>query len=481
MDKENIIFISGRFNILHSGHLRLFSYAKEMGHKLIVGVFADNLISQKKFIKEEERVEALKLCSIVDEVVLIKKSLKNTLEKIKPEIVLKGKDHEIKYNEEIETLKKYGGQLIFGSGEKLYSSIELINQEINDEKQIIKSEVHEYASRHKISNEKLSEIIKKFKSLNVCVIGDVIIDEYVICNTLGLSSEEPAIVVSPQDKKRFLGGAGIVAAHAASLGASVKFISIAGEDEGKSYIENKLNLYNVSYDLFIDKNKPTSIKQRFISDNRTLLKVSHLNQNSISKAIEDKIYKSLVNKIKDYDLLIFSDFNYGCLPQTLVNSLIKLGLKNKIIMTADSQSSSQNGNIARFKNMNLLTPTEKEARLSIKNFEDGLVVTSEELISESNSKNILLKLGEEGVFIHLGEDRDLLIFTDKIPALNLNPKDTAGAGDSMLVGSSLSLAAGASIWESAIIGSFMSSIQVARLGNEPIKLIELKKRIKTLN
>ena len=150
-------------------------------------------------------------------------------------------------------------------------------------------------------------------------------------------------------------------------------------------------------------------------------------------------------------------------------------------MTADSQSSSQNGNIARFKNMNLLTPTEKEARLSIKNFEDGLVVTSEELISESNSKNILLKLGEEGVFIHLGEDRDLLIFTDKIPALNLNPKDTAGAGDSMLVGSSLSLAAGASIWESAIIGSFMSSIQVARLGNEPIKLIELKKRIKTLN
>ena len=62
-------------------------------------------------------------------------------------------------------------------------------------------------------------------------------------------------------------------------------------------------------------------------------------------------FKKINLRLFAFIFLIFSDFNYGCLPQTLVNSLIKLGLKNKIIMTADSQSSSQNGNIARFKNI----------------------------------------------------------------------------------------------------------------------------------
>ena len=143
-------------------------------------------------------------------------------------------------------------------------------------------------------------------------------------------------------------------------------------------------------------------------------------------------------------------------------------------MVADSQSSSQLGDISRFKGMDLITPTEREARISTRNREDGLVVLAEQLRQQSDARNILLKLGEEGLLIHADngkEHGDWL--TDKVNALNSAPKDVAGAGDSLLITSAMTLACGGSIWESACLGSLAAAVQVGRLGNTPLQADEL--------
>ena len=54
-----------------------------------------------------------------------------------------------------------------------------------------------------------------------------------------------------------------------------------------------------------------------------LFKVSHLHQDSTDKNIQKKIYKDFLKNINNYDLIVFSDFNYGCLPQSLVDKLLK--------------------------------------------------------------------------------------------------------------------------------------------------------------
>ena len=72
------------------------------------------------------------------------------------------------------------------------------------------------------------------------------------------------------------------------------------------------------------------------------------------------------------------------------------------MMTADSQSSSQFGDVGKYREIDLITPTEHEARLSTRNTEDGLVVLADQLLSITKSRNIILKLGREGVFIHNG-------------------------------------------------------------------------------
>ena len=118
--------------------------------------------------------------------------------------------------------------------------------------------------------------------------------------------------------------------------------------------------------------------------------------------------------------------------------------------------------------MDFIFPTEHEARLSMRNKDDGLVVLADKLSKISRVKNIILKLGSEGILLHLEQNQNSKIKTDRLGALNNYSKDVAGAGDSMLVTTVLSHASGASIWESAYLGSLAAAIQVGRVGNIPL-------------
>ena len=157
--------------------------------------------------------------------------------------------------------------------------------------------------------------------------------------------------------------------------------------------------------------------------------------------------------VAKYDVVIFSDFNYGCLPQRLVEKIIKVSKKNNITITADSQSSSQLGNISRYHNTKLITPTEREARLISLNNNDGLVIIAEELRKKTKTKNIILKLGSDGFLIHSAIGNNKGWKTDKIPSLNEFPVDTSGAGDSILAITSLALGIKNNIWLASYLGA----------------------------
>lgn len=475
--KKKTVFISGHFNILHPGHLRLFRFAKECADYLIVGIESDKLAGNDAHINEHLRLEGVQSNNWIDEAFIISESVIDTIKKLKPDYVVKGIEHESKYNPELIEIEKYGGQLLFSSGEIIFSSVDLLRKEFSevDNKPIVEL-LQEYLLRHQINVPQLKAIIDNFIKLKVCVIGDFIADEYITCQPLGMSQEDPTIVVTPIDTTKFIGGAGIVAAHSASLGANVNFISVAGSDETKKFAINQLKSYGVNVDFIEDPNRPTTLKKRYRCKGKTLLRVSHLHQGAISSKLQELYLQKIKKALKDCNLLIFSDFNYGCLPQPLVEKVIQYTKSKGIMMVADSQSSSQMGDISRFNSMDLITPTEREARLALRNQEDGLVVLAEKLRLATSSKNILLKLGEEGLLIHSqSENNNAEFITDRIIALNSSPKDVAGAGDSLLVASALTLATGGSILEAACLGSLAAAIQVSRVGNTPLSTKEFHK------
>jgi len=472
---KKIVFVYGKFEVLHPGHLRLLKFAKESGDVLIVGVYADSM--GKYYIPEDLRLEAVRASIFVNESFILDVAPEEVIKKLQPAVVVKGSEHEERYNPEIEVLKSYGGKLLFSSGDIRFSSLSLLQDEFRKLQTSTIQKPISYLRRHKIEVEKIISTINKFSDLNVLVIGDTIIDEYITCDPLGMSQEDPTIVVSPISSDVFLGGAGIVAAHAAGLGAKVEFFTVLGEDKYANLAEEKLKEYGVNAKICKDSSRPTTLKQRFRANRKTLLRVNHLKQHHISIELQDKIIEDLRDSISMKDLIVFSDFSYGCLPQRLIDNITKMGITHKILMVADSQSSSQTGDISKFEHMSLITPTEREARFGVNDFESGLIVLAEKLRKKSHIKNVFITLGSEGVLIHAdktGDTEDNWI-TDQILALNDSPKDVSGAGDSLLISSAMAIATGASIMESAYIGSLAAACQVSRVGNIPLNIEELKK------
>ena len=477
MTKPITVFVSGHFNILHPGHLRLLRSAKELGDRLVVAVESDRLAGAAAHLSESLRLEGVQSHSLVDDAFIVDEPIAEAILRLRPDIVVKGKEHELRHNLELAALEQYHGQLVFSSGETLFSSLDLIRREFQNFDPRSISLPSDYLSRHSIEKARLVSLLSSFSTLNVCVIGDLIIDEYITCEPLGMSQEDPTIVVMPIDSTRFIGGAGIVAAHAAGLGATVQFISVTGKDASRDYAVESLAAAGVKAQLLVDDSRPTTLKQRFRSKGKSLLRVSHMHQGAISAALQKKFVKVMGQALDGADLLVFSDFNYGCLPQPLVEQLVEMAKSRGVMVAADSQSSSQVGDISRFKGMNLITPTEREARISTRNREDGLVVLAEQLRQQSGAQNVLLKLGEEGLLVHADSAAGDSWLTDRVGALNSAAKDVAGAGDSLLIASAMTLACGGTIWEAACLGSLAAAVQVGRVGNTPLRTEELVREL----
>ena len=468
--KKKIAFISGNFNIIHAGHIRLFKFAKSIAENLIIGLYSDKL-SNASYINENLRFDSLNELQIIDKCLIIRSSLEKIVKKIKPDFIIKGLEFQNAYNEEAEYIDSIDCKMVFSSGEISFSSSKLMEKIFSPVESFKLPE--DYLIRHKINKSNIVKIINDFKKKKILVIGDLIIDKYINCEPTGLSREEQNLVYSYINKRKYLGGAGIVAAHASVLGSESCLITICGDDDEKLFAISKLNEYKVKHKIYSSSAHNTIVKTRYRYENNSVFRLNHLQKIALSADLRLKILNYIKKIIKNFDILIFSDFNYGCLDDILINELINLARKNNLFVAADSQTSSQFGDIGKYAKCDLITPTEYEARASVSDNQSGLVVLSEKLRSHTGVNNILLKQGKDGLFIHKFFDQSKTHLNDSIMPLNKNPVDIAGAGDSMLIASSLSMAISNDIWISALFGSMAASIQISREGNIPIQKNEI--------
>ena len=472
--KKRIVFVSGNFNIVHPGHLRLLRFAKECGDFLVIGVNCDGPEHPGAILSEKERLEGVKANVWVDYAFILRRPVDKFIRELKPVFVVKGKEHQKRDNIEKSAVESYGGSLVFSSGEASFSSLDLLKQDSRTAIHEKQSEIHEYIRRHKIDVRKLISFFEKPSEKRIAVIGESIIDEYINCEPLGLSREEPCMVVSPLNHVRFIGGAAIVAAHIATLGMPVHFFTLAGDDDAGRYLRKEIGrTKKISLSCFEDVTRPTIVKQRFRIDNRSLFRVSYLRQHEISQSLQDAILDKMAEIMPGLGILVFSDFNYGLLTPGLIEKITALAKKHKVMLLADSQVSSQHGDISRYHNTKLLTPTEHEARTSLRDTQSGLVVLCEKLRSATRGENIFLKLGAEGMMIHAYDRKKKMWETDRLPTANPTPIDVAGAGDSILACSAVMLASGANIWEAALCGTVGAGGQISRIGNIPLRQDEI--------
>lgn len=137
---KKVVVISGGFDPVHIGHVRMFEESKKLGNHLVVILNNDNWLKKKKgyfFMPEHERMEVLKAFRAIDEVFLSlhkddpsDMSVCAELKILKPHIFANGGDRVLDNVPEVAVCDEAGTKMIFnvGQGGKVQSSSWLVNK-----------------------------------------------------------------------------------------------------------------------------------------------------------------------------------------------------------------------------------------------------------------------------------------------------------------------------------------------------------------
>tara|TARA_B100000029_G_scaffold463033_1_gene496032 strand:+ start:2206 stop:3759 length:1554 start_codon:yes stop_codon:yes gene_type:complete len=479
--KNKVILCHGNFDVVHPGHVRHLIYAKSKASILVVSITADIYIqkgSNRPFVPQNIRALNLAAFEMVDYVVIDhnQKPHKNLLS-LKPDYFAKGFEYTSgglppATKEEAKIVESYGGEMIFTPGDVVYSSTKLINLH---QPKIENYKLLDLMAKHKITFEKLKKTIKKLKNFKVHVVGDLIIDTYTRTNLIGGHVKTPTPSVLYQEKNDYVGGAGIVAKHLKSLGAKVTLTTVLGNDDLKDFTLSELKKSNIKTKEIIDKTRPTTNKNTIISNGYKLLKIDKLDNHPISEKILKKIQNSI--KTTDCDAIIFSDFRHGIFNKTSIPLLIK-SIRKGVLKVADSQVATRWGNITDFKNFDLITPNEKEARFSLADQDSSISDMTRQLAKETKFKNLILKLGERGIVSVSYQKKGVLSFST--PSFVGKVEDAVGAGDAMLSCATLCMLATKSIVTSSIIGSIAAACECEIEGNIVINEDQIVEKINNI-
>jgi len=229
----------------------------------------------------------------------------------------------------------------------------------------------------------------------------------------------------------------------------------------------------VQHILVGDNSRPTTFKIRYLVNNQKMFRVSRMKEHGLSQQVEDKIIKKLKDAAPLIQGILVSDFVYGVITPRVLKTITDLSKKYQLMIFGDLQCSSQVGNVAKFKNFELLCPTEREARIAIGTQGGGVEWVANTLMKQTNSRNLVMKLGGEG-FIAYETETDEFVNRQHFPALSINPVDVSGAGDSLLAALSVGLCSGATLMQSSAIGAGMAALAVQQVGNIPVSNQQLK-------
>lgn len=480
--KKTSIMCHGNFDLVHPGHIRHLLYAKSKADLLIVSITGDNFVNKIKksqIIPENLRAHNLASLEMVDFVFIdFNETPLNNLKIIKPNFFIKGYEYQNEKNpntiQEINVVKKYGGNTIFSPGDIVFSSSVL---KTRNESRLSLDKIKNILLSHKTDLFKISNVLKKIPEIKVHIIGDTIVDVYHDCTLLGQTNKTPTFSIKRNTSQEYIGGAAIVAKHFKKLGALVTFTTVVGDDKYKKKILADLKSNNIKTNIIVDKMRPTTVKERFWVENNKLLQVDTVDNVIIS---EDK-----VNLISNYlkqkcDLLVFSDFRHGIFNSSTIKKYLEVVKKIKTIKIADSQVSNRWGNITDFKLFDIIFPNEKEARFSLGDQDSPIRPLGEKLLKYSQSKNVVLKLGEKGLmtFKKSGlKPRDFY----SIDSFAENIVDTVGSGDALLATTSLFYYITKNIVVSSLIGSMSAAIECTKKGNIPTTKLELLNFIEKIN
>jgi D-beta-D-heptose 7-phosphate kinase/D-beta-D-heptose 1-phosphate adenosyltransferase len=299
----------------------------------------------------------------------------------------------------------------------------------------------------------------------ILVIGDLMIDHYIMGDCSRISPEAPVQVVNVKDEKSVLGGAGNVVNNILSLGGSADILSIVGDCTNTLHLQQLLAENNISDEfLIVERGRISSKKTRIIASKQQVVRYDSESVADISSANEKALFELFTKIIANYKVVILSDYGKGVLTDTLTHRIITLATKHNIKVLVDPKGDDY----AKYSGAYLLTPNKSEAEkaLQLTISAENVELAAKKLKDDYNLTHSLITLSEGGIAVF---DKRLRIHPTKAREVF----DVSGAGDSVIASLAIKLCENDDIDKAIKFANLVAGVVVAKIGTATATLDEV--------
>jgi D-beta-D-heptose 7-phosphate kinase/D-beta-D-heptose 1-phosphate adenosyltransferase len=303
----------------------------------------------------------------------------------------------------------------------------------------------------------LERELESFKGKTVCVIGDLMLDEYVWGRAARISPEAPVMVLEAQRNGRVPGGAANVAHNVQALGGRALLVGVAGADEPGEALLGSLRDIGVDTSYVVTAtDRLTTRKTRIIAQHQQVIRVDWEERNDLTTLTAEALVERATAAIERSDAVVLSDYRKGCLNQQRVQAFVAASRDTAIPCVANPKPAA----LPWMSGTSLVSVNRVEASefVGANDLElSELISLTESRLAEHGIGQGLITLGEEGMHL-CGTVRA------HVPALRVEVYDTAGAGDTVIATIGLGLAAGLDVLTAARIASVAAGCVVRHVG-----------------
>lgn len=312
-------------------------------------------------------------------------------------------------------------------------------------------------------------------NITALVIGDVMLDAYLIGHVNRISPEAPVPIVDVQKRERRLGGAANVVQNLVALGARVHVGSVVGHDEPGQELERLLNTLDIGTDALVRvEHRPTTVKTRVISNGQQLLRVDEENSADLDAETSDMLIQACTEVMDSHaiDVVIFEDYNKGTLTERAIKKLISACQARNIKTAVDPKFR----NFLAYEGVSLFKPNFKELQEGLglaihKGSDASLEHAILRLCHALNPGLAMVTLSERGVCFASVVSK---IPFCRIPAFEREITDVSGAGDAVIAVASVLLALDVPPWQIAAVANLAGGLVCEKVGVVPVDLQRLQ-------
>lgn len=480
-----VVHCHGVFDLLHIGHIRYFKQARGMGDMLIVTITPDKYVDKgphRPAFTESLRLEAIASVYCVDYVALNEwPTAEETLRLVRPDIYVKGSefkgistDMTGKMGLEEKVIREIGAKLAF-TEDIVFSSTHLINTYFSIYPKDVSEYLELFRKRHNL--DEIQDAIDNMSSLKVLVVGDVIIDEYVYCDAIGISSKDPVLAVKYQSEDRFAGGVLAVANHVANFADSVELITVLGsESDYEQFIRSHLNP-RVTPRFFTAEGVRTVSKRRLLEGYslNKLIEVYVMDQRELAGDVSDAICSVLRERLREFDVVLAADFGHGAISRPIIDVLCKEALFLAVNTQANAGNRGFNP-VTCYSRADYACIAEHEIRLETRDAQGELRPMVERVRDQLGAGYMTVTRGRGGCVVSTAASEYVAV-----PAFAGKVVDRVGAGDAFLAVTALAASQGVPPEVLGFIGNIAGAEAVEIIGNDKaVDKTKVKKRIVSL-